>query len=142
MSESKGIPCHLIELDYLSLQGRLSWTDAGSFHVSDHLGHIVAPADFKLIWWRRFHLDQRPSALSLTDIQRDVVNNDCRAAVIGGLLATCEAIWVSDPNKQRTAENKIVQLDAARRVGLRVPDTIISNDPDSVRAFCRKHDLH
>ncbi len=58
-----------------------------------------------------------------------------------------EAIWtifrskrsLNDPWACRMAENKIVQLKAAAAVGFRVPETLITSDPDSVRAFYAEH---
>ncbi len=43
--------------------------------------------------------------------------------------------WVNDPERQLLAESKPAQLRVARQVGLAVPDTLITNDPDEARAF-------
>jgi len=45
------------------------------------------------------------------------------------------SLWVSEPDKLRYAEDRIVQLKAAKKVGFKVPETIISNSPETVRTF-------
>jgi glutathione synthase/RimK-type ligase-like ATP-grasp enzyme len=43
--------------------------------------------------------------------------------------------WVSFPANIRKAGHKISQLELASRLGLEVPRTLVSNDPESVRSF-------
>src|SRR5262249_30053119 len=47
--------------------------------------------------------------------------------------------WVSDPTATRLAENKLLQLRAARRAGFRLPDTLVSQSPAQIRRFCAAH---
>ncbi|MCD9030902.1 hypothetical protein LDO32_04030 [Luteimonas sp. Y-2-2-4F] len=49
------------------------------------------------------------------------------------------AFWVNRPDAAIRAENKLVQLDAAQRCGLRVPETLISRDPAAIRRFVARH---
>jgi len=44
-------------------------------------------------------------------------------------------LWVSNPDKLRYAEDRILQLKVAKAIGFEVPDTIISNSPKTVKAF-------
>ena len=57
---------------------------------------------------------------------------------IVGLLDSLE-VFQLDPywNKAR-ADNKPHQLRVAQRVGLEIPETIVSNDPEAVRGFARR----
>lgn len=50
-------------------------------------------------------------------------------------METMELIWVNRPSRVRTAENKLVQLNLAKQVGLLVPPTIVTNDAGAVRDF-------
>lgn len=45
------------------------------------------------------------------------------------------ARWVNPLDVRQRASNKIVQLEAARQVGLRILPTLFSNDPAEIRAF-------
>ena len=44
--------------------------------------------------------------------------------------------WVNNPIRIRAAQHKLPQLEAARRLGLSVPRSIVTNDPAQARAFC------
>lgn len=48
-------------------------------------------------------------------------------------------LWVNRPAAASAAENKLVQLRAAHRCGLRFPATLVSHDPVEIRAFVRRH---
>ena len=54
------------------------------------------------------------------------------------LLNEFTGAWVSEPGKTTRAENKLVQLQAATRAGLRVPKTLVSQKPDAVREFVER----
>jgi glutathione synthase/RimK-type ligase-like ATP-grasp enzyme len=47
--------------------------------------------------------------------------------------------WLSYPDNIRIAEDKILQIKMARKVGFNIPDTIITNDKKSVEEFYSKH---
>ena len=49
-----------------------------------------------------------------------------------------EKRWLNDPFAAARAENKILQLRAATVVGLAVPDTVVTSDPDAVRALAAR----
>ncbi|MDY6876686.1 MAG: hypothetical protein SWK90_10870 [Chloroflexota bacterium] len=53
------------------------------------------------------------------------------------LLMTPDCRCVNDFYSQVIAENKALQLDFARRVGLAIPPTLITNDPEEAMNFCQ-----
>ncbi|MFF3511514.1 ATP-grasp ribosomal peptide maturase [Streptomyces sp. NPDC002573] len=56
---------------------------------------------------------------------------------LGGVLGALPAcLYLSHPQAIARAEYKPAQLDAATRVGLTVPATLITNDPGQAKAFC------
>lgn len=61
---------------------------------------------------------------------------------IAGTWRTMEAgaFWVNPAEAAERAECKPVQLVEANRVGLKTPPTLISNDPDRIRAFVEAQD--
>ena len=59
-----------------------------------------------------------------------------RAAI--GLLDSLGAFQLDPHHRQARADRKPDQLRIARELGLDVPATIISNDPEAVRAFARR----
>jgi hypothetical protein len=52
-----------------------------------------------------------------------------------GCWSALPAFWVSPPHRIRTAMLKLDQLRLARRIGLRVPRYLVTNDPAAARAF-------
>ncbi|MCL6302938.1 ATP-grasp ribosomal peptide maturase [Streptomyces kronopolitis] len=59
-------------------------------------------------------------------------------AGFGGILNALSCRWVNHPWAMSRAEYKPVQLAAAQLVGLPIPRTLITNNPDEVRAFARR----
>jgi glutathione synthase/RimK-type ligase-like ATP-grasp enzyme len=54
---------------------------------------------------------------------------------LGGVLASLPVLWVNHPARLADAAYKPVQLVTAHRCGLIVPDSMITQDADAVRAF-------
>ncbi len=46
-----------------------------------------------------------------------------------------DPVWINRPERNRFADNKLVQLQRAAQLGMEVPKTLASNDPSAVRAF-------
>ena len=57
------------------------------------------------------------------------------AALHGFLDNLQEARWLDDLQRIEQAENKLRQLKVARKVGLRIPRTLVTNNPQEVREF-------
>ncbi len=84
-------------------------------------------------WWRR------PQPMTLapeleTGVARHFAYTEAFHA-ISGLWSTLPATWVNDPLADEEAGRKPFQLAVARQVGFEIPKTLITNDPDAVRAF-------
>ncbi|HJQ92774.1 MAG TPA: hypothetical protein VJ874_00645, partial [Candidatus Thermoplasmatota archaeon] len=47
--------------------------------------------------------------------------------------------WVNDPDAAIRADDKLHQLAVARRTGLAIPETLVTNDPAELRRFHRDH---
>ena len=89
-----------------------------------------------VLWWRRVQTEQQLPWPLKDPAQVDLVNKDCSAALVGSLLTRFQGAWVNDPVRGLYAENKLVQLSAARACGLSVPRTLVSQRPEEIRAFC------
>jgi glutathione synthase/RimK-type ligase-like ATP-grasp enzyme len=66
----------------------------------------------------------------------DFCVRESRSALLGGILGHTRR-WMSRPEAIWKAEFKPYQLEIASRLDLLVPKTLISNVPDSIRAFFR-----
>jgi hypothetical protein len=49
------------------------------------------------------------------------------------------ALWINSPMAARFGENKLHQLEIARRCGFTVPATLVSNDPEHIAAFRKRY---
>lgn len=90
-------------------------------------------ADLHAMWWRR----PQPFLLhgEVTRPQdRGFALGEC-AAMVAGIWSCVDAEWVNDPDRDEAASRKMWQLQLASRLGLRVPRTLMTNDPDEARAF-------
>jgi glutathione synthase/RimK-type ligase-like ATP-grasp enzyme len=70
------------------------------------------------------------------------VRETCVAAselALVGLLDNLHVFQLDPHGSQARADSKPRQLRVAQQLGLEIPDTIISNDPDAVRGFARRH---
>ncbi len=133
----------IIHSDRLAATGLVNWsTDASrSAVLPDCDGRPVNLAALDLLWWRRpSGKGWNPNSdflASVTDeAARDLIYNDCVAALNGIVQAEFRGTWVNHPEATRRAEMKFVQLRAAHEAGLAVPRTLISQDPAEIRAFC------
>lgn len=58
----------------------------------------------------------------------------------GSLYALDGPLWVNHPLLNAAADYKPAQLAVAQRLGLSVPPTLVTNDPDEARSFIDSHD--
>ncbi len=93
---------------------------------------VLDAADVRAVWARRvwrFALDPALDARFA-----DACRRECDAA-LRGFLDGIEARWVNPRAADRAAESKLRQLRVAREVGLDVPATVVTNDPERARTF-------
>src|SRR6185503_17801695 len=76
----------------------------------------------------------------LDERYRSMCVGESIGALEGFLDALYDARWVNDLERQRAAENKQRQLRLAARAGLRVPRTLVTNDPAAARQFFMETD--
>jgi hypothetical protein len=101
--------------------------------LRDQFGRVARSDSVRGVWWRR---PGNPSQgwSSAQEGQRRTFDDQWQA-LTEGLASVPGVRWISDPAAIRAAEDKVLQLSVARRVGLRVPATIITNDPGEARRF-------
>src|SRR6202008_4396164 len=87
------------------------------------------------IWHRRLTLGARLPA-KLDKQLREASLGEARAAVLG-MLASLKAFRMDHLPHIRHAENKQLQLQVARELGLITPRTLTTNDATAVRAFAK-----
>jgi glutathione synthase/RimK-type ligase-like ATP-grasp enzyme len=91
----------------------------------------------KSFWWRRPQSYQL--APCLTPVAQSFALTELATAV-QGMWQSTEALWINDIVRDAAASHKPWQLKLAQRIGLTIPDTLVTTDPDNARAFWEARD--
>lgn len=130
----------LVDLPKLGNEARFTMATGGERHQTwSAPGH--GPIDLEqvsCVWYRRVFPPVLTPALS-SKADADWALREWREATTGAFEAS-GARLVSAPTAQERAALKPYQLRVAQRLGLRIPDTLMTNDAEAARAFVRKHD--
>jgi hypothetical protein len=100
-------------------------------------GSAADLGETRAVWCRRNFAPVFDAALR-DPCDRDFVRRQW-SEFLWGIVCAMPVPLVNDPFRQQAA-TKPLQLSLARSLGLRVPDTLISNDADAVLAFVDRHD--
>ncbi len=126
------------EVNYLDTclfprQLRLSWqpdTLVGCLTLPG--GHQLNFQDIHSVFWRNF------SGVSVTPLkdanQQQVALNDSMS-VVRTLMQACPARWINSWQAYQFHKEKPLQLSKAKQIGVTIPATLISNNPEQVREF-------
>lgn len=96
-------------------------------------GELISVAEVRAVWARKLWTPRMTD--DLDERYRAMCINESTAALDGFLDALHNARWVNNLDRQRNAENKQRQLRLAASAGLRVPRTLVTNDPTAARQF-------
>lgn len=91
----------------------------------------VRLADIRSIWYRHPSHFELAEGMSRPELRHAAV--EARVGV-SGVLSSLDVLWVNYPSREADAL-KPRQLDVARRCGLRIPETRVTNTPAGVREF-------
>ncbi len=101
-------------------------------------GQAIEVDGLRSVWYRSPSAFDFPDGLSATE--RNWAMNESRLG-LGGVLASLPVRWVNHPSRNADAAYKPVQLVAAARCGLAVPDTLATNRPEAVHRFAKGGDV-
>lgn len=122
-------------------QARISmrFSEGGSTSVWRTQDCEIALSELTAIWHRRPYLP-RPDARITSEALRKAITDDSDL-FLRDLWNAIDCLTVPAPTLvYRRADLKATQLACAARLGLEIPDTLITNDPQELLAFHRKHD--
>ena len=134
-----GDECSVIASDALAGTDGVTWyleAGDGAAVALDIDGHEVSVRDLDLVWWRRMprgfspdNWGQVPGAVEI------FAARNVRNAMLGAFLNDFHGAWLDHPEAIQRADNKLTQLRAALAAGLRVPRTLVSQNPERIREF-------
>lgn len=97
------------------------------------LGKDLQLPDVRAVWNRRRGVTTELP--TLTKGQNAFIQRECDNMRSGLFELLDHAAWMNDPLADRRAHNKLFQLQQASALGLRIPPTLVTQDPDKAVAF-------
>ncbi|MGH3905739.1 MAG: MvdC/MvdD family ATP grasp protein [Pseudonocardiaceae bacterium] len=113
----------------LTLDARLGPDGWEGILATEH--RAVWLRDVRSVWYRHPSHFELPEGMSRPERRHAAA--EARVGV-AGVLCSLDVLWVNYPSRESDAL-KPRQLDVARRCGLRVPQTLVTNSPAAVRDF-------
>lgn len=131
--QSKNIPFFRLNSDCLNHQMKLNLNDE-SFILKDESGNQVNSKDIKAVWHRKTWNISVPA--DLDENYKAIFINEYESLSFN-LYTTLEHLpWINPLQAERKIEsNKMLQLKLAKNNGLKIPETLFSNDEEAVIEF-------
>jgi len=137
----RGIPYFRLNTEDFPTHVSLSIQEASSSKTELELtvqGNPIDLSRIKSVWFRRPIVPQPHPAICEPYVRMLVQKESTEA--IDGLWRILDCNWVSRPDAIRRAESKPLQLHLAASMGFRIPETLITNDPERAAAFSQSHE--
>jgi glutathione synthase/RimK-type ligase-like ATP-grasp enzyme len=127
----------LVRLDTDTILQRTSFAFSGEHARIQVDGVSYSPEEFSNVWYRR---PERLKSPQLNDSpEARVILDEWSEALEGFFAHIPERRWMNHPARNVGASHKLEQLTRAATVGLRVPNTIVTQNADDLRAFYAAH---
>lgn len=132
-----------VTVDYLDTrlfptEVRISW------QPDTQIGYLMLPGknnlslqDIHSVFWRNFSGVYIP-ALDDSNQQRIAFNDSM--STLRSLIQACPARWINSWQAYQFHKEKPLQLSKVKQMGVKIPKTLISNDPKQVIEFCRSQE--
>ncbi|HWM83931.1 MAG TPA: hypothetical protein VNQ56_17875 [Pseudolabrys sp.] len=134
--QQRAVPCFRLNTDHFHEDYRIVMGDepTGTIRIEDKWQRsCVFPHDVRSVWMRKPEPSLPPPGVE----DEGVINyvRDEMREFMGFLPMDARVPWINNPDENRRHQRKFPQLRLARSVGLRVPRSIITNDPAQAEAF-------
>ena len=116
-------------------QLQLSWqpgTPIGSLTLPN--GKKLSLENIHSVFWRSFSGVHIPSLEDLS--QQRIALNDSMST-LRSFIQFCPARWINSWQAYQFHKEKPLQLHKVQQLGINIPATLISNDPEAVSQFCQ-----
>ncbi len=94
-------------------------------------------SECNVIWWRRPQPFQLHTDINSNEDQ-GFAYTECYSA-FSGLWLSLNPFWINHPTRDDEAAKKVYQLKLAQEIGLKIPDTCITNNSKKADKFIIKH---
>ncbi|MFM7447795.1 MAG: RimK family alpha-L-glutamate ligase [Leptolyngbyaceae cyanobacterium] len=131
--QSAGVEVNFWDTGDFPTQMQLSW------EPHSQQGSIVLPGERELlfseihsVYWRQF---RDPFLPALKDHQQQQIAISDSLCALRSLIQACPTRWVNSWRAYQFHREKPLQLAAVKRLGVPIPDTLISNDARKIQQF-------
>jgi hypothetical protein len=130
----RNVACLRLNLDCFPMDTHISYRlgDRGFGGDISCDGRTVDLASIGSVWCRGFRPSGFPNSFADEDLK--FVQDEAQRT-LDALMTVLAVPWVNHPQNHARANSKAAQLLAAHRVGLAIPRTVVTNDPNEVRRF-------
>jgi hypothetical protein len=110
--------------------------DQGNFSYKlRYLDKIISSEEIGAVWYRRFYYPV------IREVDSQKIRSFCSeesSRTIDGWMESLGDKMFNSFNNQNSVDNKLFQLKVANEFGLKIPNTLISNDKEEVKDFIKK----
>ena len=124
--ESRGTPFFRLDTDRFPSEVRASFDPYSGITISDG-AQAISAKEIRSVWYRRNVAPNLPEGLEPG--VREFCERETQAFLEGALSGLPTPRWLSHPQAIWRAEHKLHQLAVAARIGLALPNTVVTNDP-------------
>ncbi len=132
--EARGERVYRFDTDLFPTELQLSLDEGGDGRLSGPEG-VLELSEVSAVWYRRNGIGTRIPPEVDPQLRQPSVEESRRLVL--GMIAALGVFQLDSLEVLRRAEHKPLQLKLARALGLEVPRTLMTNDPEAVRAFAR-----
>jgi len=136
----QGASAELLDLSEFPAKLALSMEFEGAtrrFLLKRQGGGMLDLSTVGAVWWRR--PQGYKVAAGVTDAAHRRFAYSEAATAMDGLYQSLDAFWINDPRRDAAANHKPWQLAIAQQIGLAIPPTLMTNDPEEARDFWARH---
>lgn len=91
----------------------------------------------KAIWWRRIRSYEIDPAITNVEMRYFATSETTQA--VEGVLDSLQCKWVNNKINDAAAHHKPYQWSVAQEVGLKIPETLVTTNPEKARAFIQSN---
>lgn len=135
---SRGRHVETLNTTWFPWRTRLTWSSNDVGIRASGLSNIDLD-QVTSVWWRRFRKPTPDPSITDPHVRRFCVSEATQA--LRGMFSSLACNIINDPDAERRASLKLVQLDLAKKIGLRIPATIVSNSRAEILEFLARHEV-
>lgn len=132
------IPYFRFDLDVESLK-KTNITFKNQIWKITKNGCTITSEMISCVWCRRPFVELSLQERACAEVDFKIWRNEWDKTLLGLYNTIKNVSWLNPLRKAYKGENKYYQLDVARKIGLNLPETLISNEKERIKKFVRDH---